>query len=171
MARSPHRPHCSHRGPLTRHGSQRRGRPPSHLPPLPPSAAGGADATLSGRVVPHSFPRRRRSLPVGRWLVSLLPRHPTPCLPPRSADLPPFSSLEGARPPPPVSPARSLAACLTAREHEEKYTAASLILKLPLDTHHPYPNPYPLYLGRIWITHLNLDMGRIYMDNVRLWLH
>ncbi|KAG2641798.1 hypothetical protein PVAP13_2KG234316 [Panicum virgatum] len=29
-----------------------------------------------------------------------------------------------------------------------------------MGTHYPYPNPYPLYLGRVWITHLNLDMDR-----------
>ena len=40
-------------------------------------------------------------------------------------------------------------------------------IKLPMNTHYSYPNLYPLYLGRIWIIHLNLDMSRIYMNNTR----
>ena len=40
-------------------------------------------------------------------------------------------------------------------------------VKLAMGTHYPYPNPYPLYLGRVWITHLNLDMDRVYMNNTR----
>ena len=34
-------------------------------------------------------------------------------------------------------------------------------VKMPLGTQHPYPNPYPYCLGRVWVTHLFVDMGRV----------
>jgi hypothetical protein len=36
---------------------------------------------------------------------------------------------------------------------------------MPLDTHHPYPNPYPYSLGRVWIARFNVDMGRVCEGN------
>lgn len=32
-------------------------------------------------------------------------------------------------------------------------------LALPVGTHHPCPNPHPFCLGRVRVTHLNLDTG------------
>ena len=36
---------------------------------------------------------------------------------------------------------------------------------MPLVNHYPYPNPYPCYLGRVWITRICMGMGRILEGN------
>ena len=32
----------------------------------------------------------------------------------------------------------------------------------------PNPNPYPYYLGRVWIIHIYMDMGRVLEGNYPL---
>jgi hypothetical protein len=38
-------------------------------------------------------------------------------------------------------------------------------LTMPLVNHYPYPDPYPYYLGRIWITCICMVIGRILEGN------
>ena len=42
-----------------------------------------------------------------------------------------------------------------------------LKITMPLGTHYPHPNPYLYCLGRVEITHLNVDTGRALLDNSR----
>lgn len=47
------------------------------------------------------------------------------------------------------------AAAAAASERDSEWVE----LALPVGTHHPCPNPHPFCLGRVRVTHLNLDTG------------